>query len=152
MTEEYKPVLCYVSEPWAYFTTQKLHKQRGDDWYDIPYEHNAGTPCEPCWHNEPEHVAKQGKLCDWSICKREWTEDGQPRWRIVRVAYDGPLATPRDGHFNSPYSVDGINRGQEPWLRCPERNVFIMAGTTLDAFRRLVVEAGGHVYERRDQC
>lgn len=29
-TEELR--LCYVSRPWAYFTTQSLDKQWGDDW------------------------------------------------------------------------------------------------------------------------
>lgn len=28
------PVLCYVSDQWAYFTTQPLAEQRGDNWND----------------------------------------------------------------------------------------------------------------------
>ena len=39
--------LCYIEKNFAYFTTQDLEKQWGDDWDDAPYEHNAGTPYEP---------------------------------------------------------------------------------------------------------
>ena len=42
-----EPILCYVKGPWAYFTTQPLKKQWGDDWDDAPYEHNAGEPYGP---------------------------------------------------------------------------------------------------------
>ncbi len=38
------PVLCYVDEPWAYFTPAALTDQWGDDWNDTPYEHNAEEP------------------------------------------------------------------------------------------------------------
>ena len=44
MTEN-EPVLCYIDQMGrAYFTTQALSKQWGDDWNDAPYEHNAETP------------------------------------------------------------------------------------------------------------
>lgn len=36
--------LCYVDEPWAYFTPRPLAEQSGDDWNDVPYEHNAEPP------------------------------------------------------------------------------------------------------------
>jgi hypothetical protein len=29
---------------WAYFTTRPLSEQWGDDWGDVPYEHNASPP------------------------------------------------------------------------------------------------------------
>lgn len=55
--------LCYVEDGSAYFTDKPLSEVWGDDWDDIPYEHNAGTPYgdtlelkfshsnlyEPCW-------------------------------------------------------------------------------------------------------
>lgn len=36
--------LCYVEDGSAYFTDKPLDEVWGDDWDDIPYEHNAGTP------------------------------------------------------------------------------------------------------------
>ena len=37
-----EPVLCYIDQhKRAYFTTQALSKQWGDDWNDAPYEQNA---------------------------------------------------------------------------------------------------------------
>lgn len=55
--------LCYVDDSSAYFTDEPLDEVWGDDWDDVPYEHNAGTPYgdtlelmfshlnlyEPCW-------------------------------------------------------------------------------------------------------
>lgn len=42
--------LCYIessgSGGTAYFTTNDLDRQWGDDWNDAPYEHNAGSPYE----------------------------------------------------------------------------------------------------------
>lgn len=117
-------VLCYVKEPWAYFTDQPLDKQWGDDWNDAPYEHNAG---EPYCH-----------------------DDG----RIIKVAYYAELVTPCDGLLNSIFSVQAINAGQIAWLRTnswSSKQIAIPAGTTLATFRKLVADAGGEVYEATPQ-
>jgi hypothetical protein len=146
------PVLCYVApeSPWCYFTTKDLSEQWGDDWNDAPYEHNAGPPYGPCWHNEPEHVAKRGGLCTCVPCVRDWHPDGTPKWEIVQVAIDAPLVTPDEGFFNSPYSVEAINAGAIPWLRTDQyhqgESVSIPAGTTLIDFCELVRRASGTVY------
>lgn len=125
-----EPVLCYVREPWAYFTTQALDKQWGDDWNDAPYEHNAGHPYGP-YGDELLNKA----------------------WEIVVVAYDGPFETPCEGQLNSRWSVEQINAGAVAWLRSHRYSsappVVIPAGTTLDEFRRLIVRGGGRVYEAR---
>ena len=122
-------VLCYVRGPWAYFTTQPLDKQWGDDWNDAPYEHNAGRPYE-------------------SIDVL-----GTDAWVIFKVAYDGPFDEPSATHFNSPYSVQDINRGAVAWLRYvgtrPHPARSIQAGTTYADFRRLIREGGGAVFEER---
>jgi hypothetical protein len=123
--------LCYVEEPWAYFTTQELSKQWGDDWDDRPYEHNAGAPYK--WHDG---------------------RDGEP-WEIVKVAWYADLITPCEGHVNSPYSVQDINQGAVPWLRTPSYSsrkvqVEIYAGTTLDEFIRVVESVGGEVYLKHE--
>ena len=130
--------LCYVDGAWAYFTTQPLDKQWGDDWNDAPYEYNAGTPYE-----YGEHDRKQGRD-PWELCK---------------CAFDGYWDTPETehfnnpySHFNSPYSVEAINGGAIAWLRQTHRgiNINIPAGTTLDEFIRLIELGGGRVYLPRE--
>ena len=38
----------------AYFTPLAMEDQWGDDWDDAPYEHNAGSPCDPEDEDEDE--------------------------------------------------------------------------------------------------
>lgn len=122
------PVLCYVDDHWAYFTTQELSKQWGDDWNDAPYEHNAGEP-----YND-------------TFPKME----GHETWTITKVAFDGPFAQPKDDHTNSPWSVDQINAGAIAWLRTHSymngEHVIIPAGVTLDEFCVLIRKGCGNVY------
>jgi hypothetical protein len=119
-----EPVLCFVRGDWAYFTTQPLEDQWRDDWNDAPYEHNAG-------------------------CPYEWTEGRGPRYEIVKVAFEGPLAAPCEGTNNSSYSVESINAGAVAWLRTLQTAplIVIPAGTGLLEFKRRVWRAGGDVYE-----
>ncbi len=113
--------LCYVNGTRAYFTTQPLATQWGDDWDDAPYEHNAGEPYE------------------WRPAR------GQP-YTIVRVSWSAPLNTPDERWLgaNTPWSVIDINCGATPWL---DGAVKIWGGTTLDEFRRRIAECGGVVYD-----
>jgi len=124
---EYK--LCYVDGCWAYFTTQRIEDQWGDDWDDAPYEHNAGEPYE-----------------DWKSVQVGLS----PQWSIIKVAFDcNDLRAPRDGHVNSQYSVKSINAGAIAWLATPHyisEQVVIPAGTSLCKFNELVKKAGGSVY------
>jgi hypothetical protein len=145
--------LCYVDECWAYFTTQPINAQWGDDWNDAPYEHNAGTPYGPCWHNEPTH-RKEGKFCDCDSCKKDWYQDEMPKWKIVKVAWDGPFETPANiANGNSLYSVQQINRGEVAWLRSSttQPSTPIMAGVSLEQFCRLIQAGGGRVYQETPQ-
>lgn len=138
-----QPILCYVDGTFAYFTTQELKAQWGDDWNDVPYEHNAGEPYHPCWHR------RDGKECACDICKRDWNDDGTPKWVVIKVAWEGPFETPCSNTINSRYSVEMINAGLAPWLRTEQWTktpIAIPAGTPLDAFIDLVYEAGGKVY------
>ena len=115
-------VLCYIDGPWAFFTTQPLENQWGDDWDDVPYEHNAGCPYEPI--------------------------EGES-WEIIKVAWEGPFITPDDGVINSRYSVQAINRGDIAWLRpVVWEKLFrpISAGTTLQEFTDYMISVGGMVY------
>lgn len=116
-------VLCFVKDSWAYFTTQSLDKQWGDDWNDAPYEYNAGEPYGP--HSPDEN------------------------WRIIKIAWDGPFNTPRDSEENSNWSVEQINNKEVPWLitwSWRKYQVIIHAGTTLSEFCKLIHQAGGFVY------
>jgi hypothetical protein len=118
--------LCYVDETWAYFTTQSLESQWGDDWNDAPYEHNAGLPYEASPRDKKQ-------------------------WEIIKLAYDGPLETPCYGIPNSSMSVEDINNGACAWLVSsryldPPKRVIIPAGTDISKFIALIKEAGGEVY------
>jgi hypothetical protein len=144
-------VLCYVAGPWAYFTTQALEAQRGDDWNDAPYESNAGVPYDPTWHNNPDEVRGRGNLCKCASCQRDWNSDGTPKWQIIKIAWDGDFEAPDNGVLNSEYSVDQINSGAVPWLqtskwRSDVEPFGIPAGTPLDDFVRLIRQGKGDVY------
>ena len=133
--------LCYVSLPWVYFTTQALSDQWGDDWNDAPYEHNAGTPYSPCWH-------RQKKVCQCDICKRDYNEDGTPKWEICKLAIsDHNFETPEEGQCNSSYSVEDINGGAVPWLRNGSFKIY--AGMGYLDFLDIMKLEQVTVYERR---
>jgi len=116
--------LCYVEGDTAYFTTQPLDKQWGDDWNDAPYEHNAGTPYA-------------------------WSErEDKPRWYIHTLKFTG-FESPADiAMSNSHYSVEMINNGCVAWLTSSRKPVVnIYAGSTIGAFKRKILEGQGAVYE-----
>lgn len=116
-----EPVLCYVRRDKAFFTTQELSKQVGDDWNDVPYEHNAGEPYTP--HREGDD------------------------WEITAVYFETELVTPDYCTANSNWSVDQINAGVVAWLRdWPTGTRCIHAGTTLGEFKRKIKEWGGRVF------
>lgn len=130
--------LCYIEGDVAYFTTQPLAKQWGDDWDDAPYEHNAGTPYEPHKHDK-----KEGR-----------------HWCLVCVEFRHPyLVTPAAEALNSAYSVKDINGGAIPWLspsnwidieRKPDA-VLIAAGCTLRDFVEVIYKTGGALIAAVDQ-
>lgn len=127
-------VLCYVdSNHVAYFTTQSLEKQWGDDWNDAPYEHNAGTPytwhCKRSTYHYPCSVEKRDCNCE------------NPTYEVYELWFDAPLRTPDYGHLNSPWSVEAINSGAVPWLKNGIAKIY--AGTTLRTFRQIIAEIGG---------
>lgn len=119
-----EPILCYVEGNWAYFTTQSLRRQWGDDWNDAPYQHNAGTPYE-----FGEHDRKAGK---------------KP-WEITIVGFRAGLTTPEwSGRY---WSVQQINEKKIPWLFDYDGNdLEIFAGTKLSDFISTVKRIGGEVY------
>ena len=112
--------LCYVRGPWAWFTTQPVTEQWGDDWDDAPYEHNAGSPYEG------------------------------DTWKIKKVAWEGPFEEPCDGLPNSNYSVKQINNRIFPWLKSDpwcEPQIKMWAGISLSKFVEIIAVTGGRVYQ-----
>ena len=141
-------VLCYVDDPWAYFTSQPLEKQWGDDWGDAPYEHNSGPPYT--WRTT---IRKEvgGKI--------PWTDvpNPEPAWKIVKIAFEAHnLEDPSAWTSNSGYSVQQINLGRAPWLSTykfalsdvPQMNIY--AGCTLTEFAEKIREARGIIYTGED--
>ena len=121
MTEN-EPVLCYIDQIGrAYFTTQALSKQWGDDWDDAPYEQNAEIPYEDRY--DP------------------------PKWKITVVAYKHhKYETPADGV--GCYSVEMINQKNVAWLAdvwSSREDALepIFAGTPLSQFIQIIRETGG---------
>ena len=131
--------LCYIENNFAYFTTQDLDKQWGDDWDDAPYEHNAEQPYTPDIRYFT--ADRQEKV------ETDWNADGSPKWEIMKIAFDCQRsATPAEtAGRNSPYSVQMINNKLIPWLTVyPQKWLF--AGVSIDSFVKFIEEAGGEVF------
>jgi hypothetical protein len=132
--------LCYIEKSFAYFTTQDLDKQWGDDWDDAPYEHNAGTPYTP--HIHYFTADRQEKV------ETDWNADGTPKWEIVKIAFCSVAETPAQMSFvgSSQYSVKQINAGLTPWLTSREHNKWLFAGVSINSFVKFIEESGGEVF------
>lgn len=116
-----EPVLCYVDNPWAFFTTQSLEQQTGDDWDDAFFKWNAGEPYE------------------------------RGDWQIIKVAFDSQHQIETADEYAGDYSVEVINKGAAPWLRVSSAysnasRVGFYAGGTLSQFVEFIEAVGGNVY------
>lgn len=122
--------LCYIDEHKAWFTTAEPGEQRGDDWNEAPYEHNAGDPYEFRYDAKKPNVKP---------------------YHLYTVYYDGPWQTPGEMAWsgNSHFSVEMINDGCVAWL-IPEHRTYnlrpIPAWTTLNRFKELIALGGGKTY------
>ena len=106
--------LCYVGNNILYFT-DIFESQWEDDWNDAPYEHNADPPFE--WD---EHESAK-----WNI------KHGHGHIRYIAIMPDWSISQPCDGHINSPYSVESINKGAIAWLYHEDAGG-LMGGATMD--------------------
>jgi hypothetical protein len=108
--------LCYVSYNTAYFTDRPL---TGDG---------------KCWGD------------DWDDAPYEHNA-GTPYHAVERVIYsDGWFDEPKDGHYNSPFSVEDINSGRTPWLWNPMKKDAIYAGATVEEFKDYIRRNGGTIW------
>ena len=96
----------------------------GDDWNDVPYEHNAETPYDHYYEND---VKKEIEL-------KELYFEFPYEW----------IKLPCDNYCNSPYSIKMINRGDRAWIRGDKFN--IQAKTTYEDFIKIVEENNGICY------
>ncbi len=126
MSKRFK--LCYVDDNILYFTDNYAN-QWGDDWNDAPYEYNA----------EPPYDRK-----DYTEYDDEWCiNHGCGNIKMIAFDhYDGwYIKEPKDGHCNSPYSVDAINAGAAPWL-WNEKAGALPGGATMKAAKEWLRKAG----------
>ena len=125
--------LCFVDRPWAWFTTNDLEEQWGDDWDDAPWQHNAGRP-----------YMDKGTFVKVAFTGNLYAPGEKPR-----DEYDGIGERFKDG-----VSVKTINRDfYHPWLvetdygqMYGKAGVKIWAGTSLEEFVAQVEGVGGRVY------
>lgn len=136
---EKKFKLCYIDNDVAYFTSQNLSKQWGDDWNDAPYEHNAGTPYTPSLYYFADGREEKSD--------KDWNKDGTPKWEIKSLLFESwKVHTPDDKYANSPYSVEDINKGKTPWLQSEKGELF--AGATIQEFVDFIKDNKGNVYQK----
>ena len=117
--------LCYVMEGIAWFASVSPELVDGDDWNDIPYEHNAETPYD--FIRLPNGEKQQIDL--------------------YKVHFEARYEEPANGFTNSRWSVDLINAGAVAWLTpCRAGEPVIPAGTTLKRFCQIMAQTDGIVY------
>lgn len=128
--KEHDYKLCYIEDGLAYFTNLELSEQWGDDWNDLPYEHNAGEP---------------------------YFDDKD---QIKRVAFKHYYyEEPKDKYPpNSPYSVECLNEGKAPWLSSwstrdstGEEILPIYAGISMEEFIDTIIRTDGSIFLEVDK-
>ena len=121
---EYK--LCYIDGNKAWFTSDFEH-QWGDDWNDIPYEHNAEPPYD-AYYIDGNRIPIELKTLYFEL----------PYYSYL----------PCDSFFNSPYSVEDINKNEVPWIKTEDFK--IVAGTSIEIFKAIVKQYGGKIYTEEE--
>lgn len=134
--------LCYIEGQTAYFTTQELSVQWGDDWNDAPYEHNAGRPYEAGYYHYSDGRSEP--------ITAQWNDDGTPKWEIYKLKYEcDNLRTPAQYVYTSEWSVQDINAKKIAWLFGNDTNnnmVTIHAGTSIEEFKQTIRQCNGKIY------
>lgn len=135
--------LCYIdgSNRMAYFTTQELSKQWGDDWNDAPYQFNAGPPYEPGMYYYSDGRKEKNE--------KDWNEDGTPKWEIYTLMFYVPWATFPCDFGNNGYSVQQINAGVVAWVAGSDAQgvpIAISAGCSVQEFQDKIWKMRGKIY------
>lgn len=107
--------LCYASDDELYFTNKKASLVRGDDWDDVPLEHNAGEPyldgCE-----------------SWAIVRFRNPFNEFEMRTFNRIMDDM-------GVLNSDYSVDMLNKEKSfHWAEINKRENWMSKETLVKIF------------------
>lgn len=115
---------------------KRLQILGGDDWNDVPYEHNAGYPYEYDY-DAPEQGVENGQGI-------------YPKINIKKIYFElSDYKVPRSGYLNSPYSVETINKGVVAWIW--NDNFKLFAGTTIDKFIETIEDNGGTVWLEKEK-
>lgn len=111
------PILCYIRDNWAYFTTKTLTEQTGDDWNDVPYEHNAGSPYD----------------------------DGCITKIAFELGWETPsdLANGNSRYSVDDINMGAVAWLTDTW----DHKGVITAGCPLSEFKKIVLENKGRIYE-----
>ena len=116
--QRYNPeaMLCMFKDGIAYFSNVKPIQESGDDWEDVPYEHNAGKP--------HRGITRYAVVVVWTP-------------QVIE-----PYCEPRTGYANSPYSVNMINKNEIAWLIFPGSDGAILPRTLMGEFINTVEQHG----------
>lgn len=112
-----------------------LKTNRGDDWDDAPYEHNAEEPYDS-WSELIED--------NEDFSKRKYIRHPIELKTLYFETNDWSEKRPCDGYCNSPYSVEQINKGAVAWLYTDKYNIY--AGTSIEDFIKKIQKNGGTIY------
>lgn len=104
-----------------------LNINGGDDWNDIPYEHNAEPPYDN-YYIDGNKIPIELKTLYFEL----------PYYCYL----------PCDNFLNSPYSVEDINKNKVPWIKTEDFK--IVAGTSIEVFKAIVKQYGGKVYTEEE--
>lgn len=134
--EDYR--LCYIKNVndttiiKLYFTElQDVTKQWGDDWDDIPYEHNAEPPYENDYDSSQIKLVKGIEI---------YPKIDIYKMFLVSKSCLVNIYTPCANTLNSCYSVKNINDKVVPWLTIvkDKEKEFVYAGTTVSDFIKII--------------
>lgn len=119
-------------EYYAYFTPISLDKQWGDDWNDIPYEHNVGEPYDDYWDDDKNRIEVEIVQVPFYVFHDGWSVMFPEDWC----------------GYNSPFSVEDINGGAVSWIYDRNSKTGIQAGCNpREFFEKLDKIIEQHPYE-----
>ena len=106
-----------------FYFTDNMAEQWGDDWNDVPYEHNAEIPYDSetniiCVPVRLTYYAIEHLISNWEV-ESDLAEDSNKFNKLLKKYpnYNNcQLKFPKDYGYNSTFCVDDINHGAVAWL------------------------------------